>query len=215
MIILKKFLTKNKAMKLEKFLIKNEVYPSDLFNYAKDMTLKEFYHNCQCSEQIIWLFSKTNPSDIKQLVLTAAHCANACRHLLKDTSTRSFKVDERPLKAIDAALNFKSYSKEELEKIRVAAWDAWTEDAAWHRSSGDPAFGAAANLAEAAEAAVAYYDARAALAAAANLAEHVACYAYRIAWNAADALNDKKLIADIVRKHLPLKLWNQEIINKS
>ena len=58
------------------------------------------------------ILAKTNPNNIKELVLAAAQCVNACKHLIKD---------ERSLKAIDAAMNFESYSEEELEKIINAA----------------------------------------------------------------------------------------------
>ncbi len=47
-------------MTLEKFLIKNKACLSG-FEYAKDMTLTEFYNNCNRGDWIIWLFSKTNP----------------------------------------------------------------------------------------------------------------------------------------------------------
>ena len=145
MTILENFLTKNKAC-------------SNGFEYAKDMTLTEFYNNCNRGDWIIWLFSKTNANDTKALVLVAAHCANACRHLLED---------ERSLKAIEAAMNSESYSEVQLYEIYDAAADA------------------------------AYYAACAGAAAA----------------RTARALRDNKLIADIVRKHLPLEIWNQEIIN--
>ena len=173
--------------KLKKFLIKNKA-GLEVLDYAKNMTLTEFYNNCNRGDWIIWLFSKTNPSDIKQLVLTATNCANVCRPV---------SIDKRSLEAIKDALRFNKYLFNEIERNSAAASHA--DGQAW----------AASHSAEAA----ADHASRAddvGVAIAANAAARAAAWA---ADYAAIALKDSELIADIVRKHLPLKIWNQEIIN--
>lgn len=86
------------------------------------------------------ILAKIKQKNIKQQVLAAANCANACRHLLKD---------ERSLRAIDAAMNFKSYSIKELEKIINAA--AAVRAVAWAaaRAIADAAYLAACSAADA------------------------------------------------------------------
>ena len=125
------------------------------------------------------ILAKTNPNNIKELVLAAAQCVNACKHLIKD---------ERSLKAIDAAMNFESYSEEELEKIINAANAV-----------------AAVHAAKAAAATAAWY------AAAAVYAAEAAAYAAAAAWYAADAiysaakaLKDDEVIESIIDKYLPI-----------
>lgn len=191
-------------MTLENFLIKNKACSKGL-EYAKNMTLYEFYHNCNHGDWIIWLFSKTNPNDSKAIVLAAAHCANACRHLLED---------ERSLKAIDAALNYQAYLPVQLNEIYYAARAAARADAAIWAAAARAAAADAVDAARAVAYAVAYADnvARAAAAGAAASAATRADAALAAYAADANALRDNKLIANIIKQHLPLEIWNQQSI---
>lgn len=131
----------------------------------------------------------------KQQVLAAAHCANACKHLLED---------KRLLKAIDVALNFESYSEEKEKNLkniydivnaaRDATWSA-TWSAAYSVLWADPAANANAHAAHAATYAAIF-------AAATNAPWAIDCAANAI-HSAAKALNDDKVIKRIIKKHLP------------
>ena len=137
------------------------------------------------------ILAKIKQNGIKQGVLTAAHCANACRHLL---------TDERLLKAIDAALNFESYSKkalidifEDADSITNAAlgaviWACWVNDRGDSRAIAD----ASVATLNAFESARATSDSKAMDSASDAI------------YLATKALKNKKIIENIINEHLPL-----------
>lgn len=100
----------------------------DGYEYAKDMTLEEFWNKCQHGDWMLWLFVRTNPDSVRERVLAAGHCANTVRHLMED---------KRSIKGVDAAIAFGEgkISKEELLAAAAdaraadgAAWAAWAAD---------------------------------------------------------------------------------------
>lgn len=81
---------------LKEFLEKNQFCKGG-FDFAKDLTLKQFLKTCQRGDWILWLFVRMNPDSLRELTLAKAHCANTVRHLMKD---------ERSIKAVDVAIAF-------------------------------------------------------------------------------------------------------------
>ena len=81
---------------LKEFLEKNQFCKKG-FNFAKDLTLKQFLKTCQRGDWILWLFARMNPDSLRELTLAKAHCANTVRHLMKDA---------RSIKAVDVAIAF-------------------------------------------------------------------------------------------------------------
>ena len=152
--------------------------------WAGDKTWEEIYTTCHRGDWLLWLFARANPEDKLQLILAAAHCVNTVRNLMRD---------ERSRKAIDIAIRYGEGN----------ATDGELADATYAASEADEA--SAADAADAS--AYAAYAASAADAAyaAADAAADAAAYA-------ADAAKKKnqKLTADIVRKYLPIEIWNIE-----
>ena len=152
--------------------------------WAGDKTWEEIYTTCHRGDWLLWLFARANPEDKLQLILAAAHCVNTVRNLMRD---------ERSRKAIDIAIRYGegNATDGELADAAYAAYEAYEASAA-------DAADAAAYAAYAASAADAAY-------AAADAAAYAAAYA-------ADAAKKKnqKLTADIVRKYLPIEIWNIE-----
>lgn len=86
--------------------------------WAAGKTWEEVYNTCHRGDWMLWLFKKTNPSDLQLLTLAKGHCANTVRHLMKD---------ERSIKAVDAAIAFGEgkITREELDTATAdAAYDA-------------------------------------------------------------------------------------------
>ena len=150
--------------------------------WAGDKTWEEIYTTCHRGDWLLWLFARANPEDKLQLILAAAHCVNTVRNLMRD---------ERSRKAIDIAIRYGEGN----------ATDGELADAADAASAAYAAANAAASAAYAASAASAASAAYAAAYAAADAAAY-----------AADAAKKKnqKLTADIVRKYLPIEIWNIE-----
>ena len=106
---------------LEKFLLKNRAC-EDGFDFAKDLTLEQFLNTCGRGDWILWLFKRTNPNDKRLIVLTAAHCVNTVRHLMKD---------QRSLDAVDIAIKYGNNEATEEEWATADAdADAAADDAA-------------------------------------------------------------------------------------
>ena len=149
--------------------------------WAGDKTWEEIYTTCHRGDWLLWLFARANPEDKLQLILAAAHCVNTVRNLMRD---------ERSRKAIDIAIRYGEGNATDGE-LADAAYEAYE---AYEASAADAADAAA----YAADAAYAAY-------AAADAAAYAAAYA-------ADAAKKKnqKLTADIVRKYLPIEIWNIE-----
>jgi hypothetical protein len=181
---------------------------------------QEFYQNCNRGDWLLWLFARTNPNSLKELTLAKAHCANTVRHLMKEESSRA---------AVDTAIRFGEgkASKEELDDAYAAAYaayaaaDAYADAYAAYAAGAADAAGAAADAAEAA-AADAAYAADAADAADAAYAADAAdadadaadadAYAYAEAAAEAARTQSRQLTAGIVRKYLPLEIWDFDSI---
>lgn len=201
---------------LEKFLIKHNILEKNILNYAKDLTLEQFYNNCKCVEWLIWVFSKTNPNDIKYLILAAAHCAKEIEHLLSTDDGFSKQILS---KALNASLNFNSYSKKELEKFWLDAcvitltsrYVANYATTYIHKSTCSylpeivqvNACEAISNSSRAA-----YYTS---CAASDSIGEAVQAAAYAARY-AGYALNNSEHITRIVKQHLPFEIWNHDAI---
>ena len=192
---------------LKTFLEKYDACEDD-FEFAKDLTLKQFLETCQRGDWILWLFRKTNPESLRELTLAKAHCANTVRHLM---------TDKRSLNAVDVALNFGEgkATHEELDTAAAyadAAYAAYADDANAAYATANAAYAAYAAAAYAADAYAANADAAyAAAAVAANAAAAYAAYAaYAYAADAyAAKKQNQKRTADICRKFLPIEIWNQ------
>jgi hypothetical protein len=190
--------------KLEQFLRRNNAC-SDGLEFAKNLSLEEFWTTCHRGDWILWLFAKMNPNNFRELTLAKGHCANTARHLMKD---------ERSTKAVDVAIAFGEgrATRKELDAAADAA-DAAARAAyaayAAADAADDAAASAAADAASAADAAVAADAARAAYAAADAASAAVAAVAAdAVAYAASAKKQNQKLTADICRKYLPLDLWD-------
>jgi len=108
--------------KLEQFLIRNNACPDGL-EFAKNLTLEQFWTTCPRGDWILWLFAKMNPDCLRELTLAKEHCANTVRHLMKD---------KRSIKAVDVAIAFGEgrATREELDAANRAAYAATTTAAA-------------------------------------------------------------------------------------
>jgi len=54
--------------------------------WAKEKSWEEVYASCDRAEWLLWLFARTNPEDLRLLVLAGAMCANEVRHLMPQPS---------------------------------------------------------------------------------------------------------------------------------
>tara|TARA_R110000868_G_scaffold13193_4_gene62002 strand:+ start:556 stop:1068 length:513 start_codon:yes stop_codon:yes gene_type:complete len=166
--------------KLKEFLLEQRACQEG-YDFAADLTLKEFLETCQRGDWILWLFAKINPTKLRELTLAKGYCANTVRH---------FMTDERSLRAVDVAIAFGEgkATREELDDVSVSAFAA-----------------ASATYASASASAAAY----AAYASASASASCAATYAAAFAAASAYAKNaNRKLTADICRKYLPIEIWN-------
>jgi hypothetical protein len=154
--------------------------------WAADKTWHEVYATCHRGDWLLWLFKKTNPEKLRELILAKAHCANTVRHLM---------TDERSTNAIDVAIKFGN-NEATIEELKAAAAAAYAAYAGADVAYAASAAGAATAYAAYAGAAADAYAASAAYAAGA----------------AADAYADPKeknlqLTADICRQYLPIEIW--------
>jgi hypothetical protein len=148
---------------------------------------QEVYSECDRGDWLLWLFAKTNPDDVRLLILAKGKCAETVKHLMKD---------ERSTAAVEAAISYGEgkISKKELKEFATAAHDA-------HDARAAIAFAAAAHADTAAA-----YAAFAAFAAADADAD-----AYTVAEAAAYASTRKeklKQAADIVRNVIKIEQFN-------
>jgi len=83
-------------------------YYLQLFYYHKELTIEQFINTCEEGDLILKVFAEANPNDKNLIILAAAHCANAVRHLMKD---------QRSLDAVDIAIKFgnNQASKDDLK----------------------------------------------------------------------------------------------------
>jgi len=173
---------------MKQLLIKLQACEEAL-EWAGDKTWEEVYNTCHRGDWLLWLHQRTNKEDLQARTLAKGHCANTVRHLMKD---------ERSLKAVDTAIAFGEgrATIEELNEAADAADDAYAARAAEARE----AEASAANAA---------YAATAAARANAN------AYANADASAAAARTKNQKETADIVRKYIPIELWNvQKMIDE-
>lgn len=167
---------------LKEFLEKNNAC-KDGFDFAKDLTLEQFLNTCQRGDWILWLFARLNPQSLRELILAKGHCANTMRELFKD---------ERSRKAVNIAIAFGEgkATREELDASAIDAWAVVVDASDWVASCAARA--AAGN---------------------ADDADVVAARAADAAWTAGGNYEqNQKQTADICRKYLPLKIWNQNLI---
>ena len=128
---------------------------------GKDLTI--VWQTCHRGDWMLWL-AKRAGVEKRLLVLTAAHCANTVRHLMKD---------ERSRNAVDVAIRY-GEGKATVEELQVAAYAAYAayayaaDAAAAAAAAAAPAAAARAAAAAASDAARAD-AARAAAAAAASV----------------------------------------------
>ena len=164
----------------------------DAVAWLGDQTLEEAFSTCQRADWMLWAYANLYPDNVRELTLAKGHCVNLIRDLL---------VDERSIKAIDAAIGFGEGEiyKSELDAARAAA------DAAVYSvyASAAAARAGAARAARAARAA----SARAASAdAAADAASARAASADAARAASADAAQKQSLaeMADICRRYLTI-----------
>jgi len=153
---------------------------NDAKEWAKDKTWPEIFETCHRGDWLLWLYRRTNPDNLKELMRTKAHCALTVRHLMKDQ--RSINACEVALKFADGQATREELNAYAADAADAAAYAAYTADA------------------YAAAAAYAAY-------AAADAAYDAADSAYAAADSAAKIRNQKRT-ADICRKYLPIEIWN-------
>ena len=167
--------------------------------WAGDKTWEEIYNTCHRGDWLLWLHNRTNKEDLQVRTLAKGHCANTVRHLMKyDTS----------LKAVDTAIAYGEgrATRAELDSAAEAADAAYADAAA---ASAEAAFTAARATYAAATYAKAAYAADDAFAAA-----RAAVDASHVTTDYARFKNQKET-ADIVRKYIPIELWNiQKMIDE-
>ena len=218
----------NKNKNMKELLIKLEAC-KEVIEWAGDKSWEEIYNTCHRGDWLLWLHNRTNKEDLQIRTLAKGHCANTVRHLMKD---------ERSIKAIDTAIAF-GEGKATIQDLNDAAHAAiyatnsvayYAAIAAYYTAADADAAANAAHSYAAAAAAIAAYTAAATDAyAAANAADAYAAAnaadAYAAAVAAADAAadaayytaksNNQKETADIVRKYIPIELWNvQKMIDE-
>lgn len=180
---------------LKEFLIKNHFY-GGLFSFAKNLTLEEFLNNCQNGIWIASLFQKTNPRLCRVHASVAGHCVNIVRDKMKHKAS---------LDAVDAAIKEtarKRINDAEYVKILDAAFDA---------SADSPIFNAPNNKAKIAGWAA--WAAFSALVCSTGNCKTDFIWSLHCVNKAYGSLKkSNKLTADICRKYLPLKIWNQNLI---
>lgn len=167
---------------------------TNLYEFAKDLTLEQFYLTCPRGDWLVWLFKQLQPTKKNELRLAAAHCANTVRHLM---------TDKRSTDVIDWIIN-NNGEKPPLKLIKDAAAAAANSYAAY------TAYASAADTANAADTA----------AAAAAYAAAATGYSYTaIGYTYADADTDtddaaareenQRQTAKICREILPLPMWGE------
>ena len=126
--------------KLDKFL-KQYYACTDVYEFAKDLTLEQFLNTCERGDWILWLFARMNPENLRELTLAKGHCANTVRHLMRD---------EKSVKSVDAAIAFgeNRITRQELaDAADAAAYAAYADfaDFADFAAAADAAAAAARN----------------------------------------------------------------------
>jgi hypothetical protein len=156
--------------------------------WINNKSSQEVYDTLDRGDWLLWFFKKANPDDVKLTTLVKGYCANTVRHLMKD---------QRSTHAVDMAIAF-GEGKATLEEL-IDACDSAYECAEEIGEQNEKDF---ENRDESA-----YSAAYSAYSASDINADGAATAAY-----ASEASEDKdknlKETADIVRKHLPLNIWN-------
>lgn len=172
--------------------------------WASDKTWEEIYNTCHRGDWLLWLHQRTNKKDLQVRTLAKGHCANTVTHLMQD---------ERSIVAIDTAIAFGEGRATRAELDSAARAAARAADVAFNSTySAYSASEAAYYAADASYYAADAYSASEAASAAANAAEAAADAAAEAAAEAAAAaaakIKNQKETADIVRKYIPIELWN-------
>lgn len=172
---------------MEKLLIKlNACTPAKKWASGKDWPT--IYATCEQADWLLWLFARTNPNDQKVLTLAKGLCAN---------TVRNFMEDERSLKAVDESIAFGKgeIGIEELDRAAKAAYAICIySDIANGVAIASAMAAAIASDTSASASTVAIY---------AEVANDVANGAFLT-----NSSEHQKLMADIVRKTIPIDLWD-------
>ena len=178
---------------LNEFLINNNA-TACLYEFAKDLTLKDFCETCQRGDWMLWLFENLQPTKRNKLRLAGAHSANTVRSLMKD---------KRSIKVIDWIIN-NNGKKPPLKLMKDAEEAANTADA----YADTAATGYSSIYADAAHAAAAIYymDIYCVAVAAADAAD---AYGFPTTVGYTAREENQRQTADICRQYLPLKLWGE------
>lgn len=174
-------------MKTFKEIIENCKDP-ELEEFAKNLTFAEFHKSCPRGDWMLRVFSGSNPDSLRELTLTAAHCANTVRHLMDDKRSRN---------AVDVAIKY-GEGKASEEELRKAADNAALAVTVAADASASTAAFAAYTAAYAVD-----YDI-------ANATADANAYAADYAAYDRHAAKEKNQLqtADICREYLPLEIWN-------
>jgi hypothetical protein len=179
-------------MKKENFIkkLKSLNACEEAIEFAKTKSSwQEVYSECDRGDWLLWLFAKTNPDDVRLLILAKGKCAETVKHLMKD---------ERSIAAVEAAIAYGQgkISKKELDKFTAAAHTA-------HAAAAAAAAFAATHAAD-----TAYTHTAAAHAAAAHAAAAYSANAYSAAAYSATRKEKLKQAADIVRNVIKIEQFN-------
>jgi len=178
----------------------------EALEWAGNKTWEEVYNTCHRGDWLLWLHTRTNKEDLKLRTLVKGHCANTVRYLM---------TDQRSRKAVDTAIAYGEgrATRAELDAAAAAGIaDAAAADYAAYFAT------AAAYAAYAADAAAYAADAAAYASYADEAGAYDATYAAYFAAGIANAaayaagarakIKNQKETADIVRKYIPIELWN-------
>ena len=84
--------------------------------WSNGKNINEVWETCPRGDWMLWLFSRTNPDNIKLLTLAKGHCANTVRHLMND---------QRSIDAVDAAINFGN-GEISIDELNVFAKESYS-----------------------------------------------------------------------------------------
>jgi hypothetical protein len=184
-----------KEKMLKEFLQKNYAWP-EIAKFAQNLTIEEFLKTCERGEWIIWLFTRTNPNCLKQIILATAHSVNTIRDRMRDKAS---------INAVDAAIAFGEgkITEKQLKDFADLAYNAdpsATKGGSHEIYASDAAAYAAWLCASASE----YSRLN-------NAYEAISYTCYSAAFSG-QLIFKQKQTADICRKYLPLEIWNQNLI---
>jgi len=181
-----------KEKMLKEFLQKNYTWP-EIAKFAQNLTIEQFLNTCERGDWILWLFARTNPDCLKQIILATAHCVNTIRDRMRDKASTN---------AVDAAIAFGEgkITKKVLKDFADLAYNA---DPSATKGESNEIYAADAAAYAAWLSASAFESSRLD-----NAYQAIGYTCYSAAFSGQLILKQKQT-ADICRKYLPLKIWNQ------